>query len=178
MLVRAQPGHPIITIDAVNNYKYRNITHEDQMKKTILATVAAGVALLALAGCQDDAVIASQNISRAADNFEVMRRVVFMNGITDEYMLEVIGLCSLNDRTNSVQVTCKIGNNQFVRHQLGLSDNVTYFAEQLESIDVSVNHYRVTFRPQQIIPDIDLRGSFDDLTTNHSEINKNTGQAE
>jgi hypothetical protein len=143
------------------------------MKLTKILTAAALMgSVLALAACQDDAVIVSHNISRAADNFEVMRRVVFMNGITDEYMLEVIGACSLNDRESSVQVTCKDGNGGFVRHQLGLSDNVTYFAEQLETIDVSANHYRVTFKPQQIIPDIDLRGSFEDLTTNHSEVNQ------
>lgn len=143
------------------------------MKITKIVTAVALVAgAFTLAACQDDATIASQNISRAADNFEVMRRVVFMNGITDEYMLEIIGACSLNDRTTSVQVTCKDANGEFVRHQLGLSDNVTYFAEQLEAIDVSTNHYRVTFKPQQIIPDIDLRGSFEDLTTNSSEINQ------
>ena len=143
-------------------------------RKIVLGAALVG-SVFALAACQDDAQIASQNISRAADNFEVMRRVVFMNGITDEYMLEIIGLCSLDQlpQPNArVQVTCKIGENEFVRHQLGLSDNVTYFAEQLESIDVSTNHYRVTFRPQQIIPDIDLRGSFDDLVTNHSEVNQ------
>jgi hypothetical protein len=144
---------------------------EVDVKKIILGSALAA-SVLALAACQDDAQIASQNITRAADNFEVMRRVVFMNGITDEYMLEIIGLCSINHRQTSVQVTCKIGRNEFVRHQLGLSDNVTYFAEQLESIDVSTNHYRVTFRPQQIIPDFDLRGSFDDLVTNHSEVNQ------
>ena len=143
------------------------------MKLTKIVTAAALVAgAFTLSACQDDATIASQNISRAADNFEVMRRVVFMNGITDEYMLEIIGACSLNDRRTSVQVTCKDANGEFVRHQLGLSDNVTYFAEQLEAIDVSTNHYRVTFKPQQIIPDIDLRGSFEDLTTNSSEINQ------
>lgn len=141
------------------------------MKKLIMGTVLAA-SVLGLAACQDDATIASQNISRAADNFEVMRRVVFMNGITDEYMLEIIGACSLNDRITSVQVTCKDGDGEFVRHQLGLSDNTTYFAEQLEAIDVSTNHYRVTFKPQQIIPDIDLRGSFEDLVTNSSEINQ------
>jgi hypothetical protein len=143
------------------------------MNKLIMGTVLAA-SVMALAACQDDAEIASQNISRAADNFEVMRRVVFMNGITDQYMLEVIGLCSLqqHDAPARIQVTCKIGHNEFVRHQMGLSDNVTYFAEQLESIPVSTNHYRVTFRPQQIIPDIDLRGSFADLTTNSSELNQ------
>lgn len=142
------------------------------MFKRILFSVALIAIALVIAACQDDAQIASQNISRAADNFEVMRRVVFMNGITDQYMLEIVGACSINDRTTSVQITCKDENGEVVRHQLGLSDNVTYFAEQVEPIGVSFNHYRVTFRPQQIIPDIDFRGSLEDLTTNSSEINQ------
>jgi len=39
-----------------------------------------------------------------------------------------------------------------------LSDNVTYFAEQIQSADVNVYNYRVTFKPQSILPDIDFRG--------------------
>lgn len=142
------------------------------MKKLLIVTTIAASAF-ALTAC-NDADIASANISRAADNFEVMRRVVFTNGITDEYMLEVIGLCSLQQHTSParIQVTCKIGEDEYIRHQMGLSDNVTYFAEQLDSIDVSVNHYRVTFRPQVLLPDIDLRGSFDELVENASEVNQ------
>lgn len=145
------------------------------MNKLVAAAVlAAGAAITlgGLSGCAQDAQVASQNISRAADNFEIMRRVVFMNGITDQYMLEVIGLCSLNDRKTSVQVTCKIGDRSYIRHQLGLSDNVTYFAEQLDAVPVSVNHYRVTFRPQSIIPDVDLRGSFTEAVTTTPTVNR------
>lgn len=141
------------------------------MKKLITGTVIAA-SVLALGACQRDAQIASYNLSAAADNFEINRRVVFMNGITDNYMLEIIGLCSIEDQGNQLEVTCKRGQGDFVKHFLGLSDNVTYFVEQLEGLDVSSNHYRVTFRPQQIIPDIDLRGSFQELTTNHSEVNQ------
>jgi len=34
---------------------------------------------------------------------------------------------------------------------------VTYFVEQLEPKNVSVYHYRVVFKPQAIVPDIDVR---------------------
>jgi predicted small secreted protein len=138
------------------------------MKRFMLTAAVIAAAAVTLTAC-NDAEIASANISRAADNFEVMRRVVFMNGITDNYMLEIIGLCSINDRVTSVQVTCKVGEDRFIRHQMGLSDNVTYVAEQLDAIDVSVDHYRVTFKPQAIIPDIDLRGSFDSLINDDSD---------
>lgn len=126
------------------------------MKKLIMAGIAA-LSLTTLAACHDDAVVASYNLSKAADNFEITRRIVFMNGITDSYMLEIAGLCSIEDQINQLEVTCKNGQNQYVKHFLGLSDNVTYFVEQLEPRDVSLYHYRVTFKPQQIIPDVDFR---------------------
>ena len=117
------------------------------------------VALAALAGC-NEADIASQNLSKAADMFEINRRVVFYNGITGNYILSVEGLCSIGnyDKSREVTITCKTGPEVYKKHFLGLSDNVTYFAEQLESKDVSTYHYRVIFKPAVIIPDIDFRG--------------------
>lgn len=131
------------------------------MKKTLLALAAISL----LAGCnEDDAKVASRNLSKAADNFEIGRRVVFVNGITDKYLLEITGLCSLDSGTSakSITVTCKTDKG-FIKHILGLSDNVTYFVEQLKDAKVSVDMYRVTFKPSTIVPDIDIRGS---LTTN------------
>ena len=61
-----------------------------------------------------------------------------------------------------LEVTCKTGNKQYKKHILGLSDNVAYFVEQLEPSNNSAYHYRVTFKPQEIIPDIDFRGSLED----------------
>ncbi|UYE95792.1 hypothetical protein HAAEEKHM_00072 [Sinorhizobium phage AP-16-3] len=131
------------------------------MIKRTLATIAA-VALLA--GCTD-ADIASQNLSKAADNFEVTRRVVFYNGITGDYILTIEGLCSLGnyDTSGELTVTCKTGPKAYKKHFLGLSDNVTFFAEQLEAANVSAYHYRVVFKPQTIIPDIDFRGDAEEL---------------
>lgn len=121
-------------------------------------------ALVALSGC-DDATVASQNLSRAADNFEINRRVVFYNGITGGYILSIEGRCafSVKDTGNKVDVICKTGEREFKKHSLGISDNVTYFSEQLAPADVSVYHYRVTFKPQTILPDIDFRGSTEAL---------------
>lgn len=125
--------------------------------KKILAACAAS--LLLLTGCGStvsDADIASQNLSTAADQFEINRRIAFINGITDEYLLSIEGRCSLKDQVTQLEVTCKIGPDQYKKHFLGLSDNVTYVAEQLDAADVSVFHYRVIFKPQSIVPDIDL----------------------
>jgi hypothetical protein len=129
------------------------------MRKLVtLAVIAA-----ALTGCSRDADIASRNLSNAADMFEINRRVVFYNGINGEYMLTVEGLCSLgnNDRSGQLSITCKVGPTSYKKHFLGLSDNVTYFVEQLEASKASAYHYRVIFKPQSIIPDIDFRAGVD-----------------
>lgn len=131
------------------------------MKKFALAVIATA----ALAGCSRDADVASRNLSRAADMFEIQRRVVFYNGITGGYMLTIEGLCALGnfDAQRQLTITCKTGPDSFKKHFLGLSDNVTYFVEQLEPSKQSVYHYRVVFKPQAIVPDIDLRGNVDEL---------------
>ena len=123
-----------------------------------LVLLALMVIVMALAGCRD-ADVASRNLSVAADNFEIVRRIVFYNGITGDYILAIEGLCSLGnaDQAGELSVTCKTGPTEYKKHFLGLSDNVTYFAEQVEPAETGVYHYRVTFKPSVIIPDIDVR---------------------
>lgn len=118
----------------------------------------AALAMLGLAAC-NEADVASSNLSTAADQFQINRRIVFYNGITGDYMLEIDGLCSLgnHDDARTVTVTCKTGPNEYKKHFLGLSDNVTYFAEQIDPASVDVYHYKIIFRPAQIVPDIDLK---------------------
>ncbi len=135
----------------------------------IIPAILTSVAIAAAAGCVNDAQIASRNLSMAADNFEIMRRVVFLNGITDTYLLSIEGLCSITDQSNQLEVTCQVGETEYKKHFLGLSDNVTYFAEQLDGAQVSAYHYRVVFKPQAILPDIDFRGSGEELLENSSE---------
>lgn len=75
------------------------------MKTKILAVGAAIALALGLSAC-DDAEVASENISKAADNFEIQRRVVFFNGITDTYLLTIEGLCSITDEGAQLEVIC------------------------------------------------------------------------
>lgn len=116
-----------------------------------------------MAGCSD-AEVASRNLSRAADMFEIERRIVFYNGITGAYMLSIEGRCSTEQGASKLAVTCKTGDEQYKKHYLGLSDNVTYFSEQIDAENVSTYHYRVIFKPQVIVPDVDFRGDVDELT--------------
>lgn len=128
------------------------------MKRIVLALFLTA---LTLTGCATEADVASRNVSNEADNFGVERRIVFVNGITDKYLLEIQGLCSLGnyDDEAELSVTCKTGPHSYKKHFLGLSDNVTYFVEQLRPASVSGFHYKVRFRPETIVPDPDLSTS-------------------
>lgn len=127
--------------------------------KKLLAAIMIGATLILGACTEADTV--SENLSKSADSFEVERRVVFFNGITDKYLLTIEGLCSLgnNDGEKKLTVTCKTGEGEYKKHYLGLSDNVSFFVEQTDAENVDPYHYRVIFRPESIIPDIDLQTS-------------------
>jgi len=122
--------------------------------------ILACFALLMLGGCFDnDADVASRNLSQAADNFEIVRRIVFYNGVTNDYMLSITGRCSIGSGTSakSITVTCKRGDGRYLKHILGLSDNVTYFVEQMQDAKVDVDYYRVSFKPSTILPDLRMQ---------------------
>lgn len=125
--------------------------------------IAALVAACALTGCSA-ADTASRNLSQASDNFEINRRITFVNGITDKYLLTIEGLCSIKDSDDDnskgqLEVTCKVGDNSYKKHFLGLSDNVTYVVEQLDAATVDAYHYRIIYRPETLVPDVDLQTS-------------------
>jgi len=129
-----------------------------QVKKLLLVLAALGM-LAGIAGCAHDSDVVSQNLSTSADQFQVLRRVVFYNGITGDYMLTIEGFCALgnNDPPKELTVICKTGDNAYKKSFLGLSDNVTYFVEQLDSANVSKDHYLVIFKPSVIVPDVQVK---------------------
>lgn len=125
------------------------------MKRFLLLLIVGFISVVSFTGCTD-AEVASTNLSKDADQFKIYRRVVFYNGITDKYILEIDGFCSIDvdNQDNQLELTVKTGPNSYYKHFLGLSDNVTYFAEQLESANVSEYNYKVIFKPSVIIPSL------------------------
>lgn len=127
-----------------------------------LAVIALCIsAACALYACdQNDAKVVSANLSQAADNFQINRRIVFYNTNTDTYPLVIEGLCSI-DKGESVEreitVTCKVGADTYKKHFLALSEDLTFFSEQLDPAPANTYHYKVTFKPSVILPSIDIR---------------------
>ena len=123
--------------------------------------VAITGTLMGFLGACTPAQTASYNLSNDSDNFHVMRRVIFVNGITDKYLLSIEGLCSITKDKEDAQleVTCKTGVGEYKKHYLGISDNVTYFVEQMDPASVDTYHYKVQLRPEELLPDVDVEVS-------------------
>lgn len=122
------------------------------MKKTKYLVSALLLVLIFIGGCSSASKV-SHNISKDSDEFRVIRRVVFYNSITDTYLMEMTGNMSVElSRDNVLEVTAKVGPDEYQKHYLGLSDNVTYTIEQIGTSDVSEYKYEMIFKPESIIP--------------------------
>lgn len=127
------------------------------MKKIIAATA---VGILALTGCTTAADRGNENLSRAAENFEIPRRITAINGITDKVLFTVEGFCSYEIPENGTfEAICKNPDGTIERTTLYLSDNVTFVSTQIGGADVDLFKPRVIFRPETIIPNFDLSTS-------------------
>lgn len=127
------------------------------MKRVTAVGAIALLGAVGLTACTTDADVASSNISKSAEQFEVERRITAINGITDAVMLEIEGRCSVETAESmlagGLEITCKIGPNEYTKHFVGLSDNVSYVVQQLETVDVSVYHHRVILKPENPLPE-------------------------
>lgn len=132
-----------------------------RLRNSLAAVATFCVIAVTASGCfggPSDADVAAKNLSTAAEQFEVPRRIVFINGITDKYLFEIDGYCSIDPAgagLHALAVTCKTGPHEYKKHYLGLSDNVTYLVEQTSGTDVSTTQYRVIFKPESIVPNFD-----------------------
>lgn len=126
------------------------------MLKKLALIAALAVPALTLAACQPAAVV-SENISKDADNFQTLRQIVLYNGITDAFIQEVQGYCSIQPGENfHIAVICKTDHG-YIKDMWRIGDNTVVFVHQLDASNVSPNFYKVVLRPTTIIPDIVLR---------------------
>ena len=124
----------------------------------IAVAAAAGLAALTLASCSSPSDVVSENISKEAENFGIARKVTYINGITDKFVFVVEGRCNIDvdEAESQLEVTCRtpLGD---LKHFMGLSDNMTYFVEQLDPARVSQEQYKVYWNPSVLIPDVDAK---------------------
>lgn len=135
------------------------------MKKIVAALAAVLLAITTLSACSSAADTADRNLSKAAENFEVPRRIVGVNTITDTVLWSVEGYCSYETGGDTVDVICategKDRKSHVSRTTMGKADNVTFVSTQLESVQVDFFRPRIIFRPETVVPNFDLSTSRD-----------------
>ena len=127
------------------------------MKKFTKLTIALTMALLLIFSvCSCTAAdTVNHNLSQAADNFQVIRKITVYNVRTDLIVLEMEGAMSLsNSATRELVVTCMTGPNQYKKNYIYLNEYVIYVVEDISGTVTDPYHYKVHFYTP--IPDIDI----------------------
>lgn len=128
------------------------------MKKIIYLLGLLG-SIFILTGCMDDADVVSNNLSKDAGNFKVLRRITFINTITDEVLYTVEGNMAITADVadNQLEITAQTGDDQYQKHFLGLSPTTVYIVEQLEWKETNKYQFKITMKPSALIPDVEVR---------------------
>lgn len=122
--------------------------------KKIICIFLIVTTLFCLASCSA-ADNVNHNLSQAADNFEVIRKITVYNARTDLIVMEMEGYMSLtNNTSNELVVTCKTGQNQYKKNYVYLNQYVIYVVEDITGTITDPYHYKVKF--YGAIPDIDI----------------------
>lgn len=122
------------------------------MRKKLFGIIGL-IGVLFLVSCSDAEVV-TENIKKDSEQFKVLRRVIFMNNITGEYLFQAEGNCSVetNSDAGRLELTCKLGEDKYKVHYFGLSDNTSYIVEQLDWKEENKYKYKIIFKPDSIIP--------------------------
>ncbi len=124
-----------------------------------LALLVGGAVGLSACSSTTAADRANENLSKAAENFEVPRRIIGINGITDSVLFSVEGFCSYETGGGTYQAICKQPDGSIERTTLAKSDNVTIVVTQMQGVHVDLFRSRVIFRPETVVPNFDLSTS-------------------
>ena len=120
--------------------------------------IAILLAVMCMVGCLTGCTAAEDvnyNLSQAADNFEVVRKITVYNARTDMIIMEMEGIMSLsNNSTSELVVTCKTGEDEYKKNYVYLNEYVIYVVEDITGTVTDPYHYKIHF--YTALPDIDL----------------------
>lgn len=131
------------------------------MKKLVILLVVL-VSLFSLSACGSSANRVSENLSKQAEEFKILRDIRVINGITDSLVFQGVGYCSIETSGGTtagmMEVTCKVGENAFTKDFFYLSDNIVVSVVQLEGYDVPQYHKQFVWSAQSLIPILEHEG--------------------
>lgn len=133
----------------------RKNERKKKMKKKIVTILVVMMAAITLIGCETEAQRVSYNLSQEADNFNIVRQLTVINCIEGDVLFQMTGKLSIeaDAADNQLEIIVEDGGT-YVKHFVGLSDNVTYVVEDLNlgANDVAKYKYTLNFNPNMWIP--------------------------
>ena len=119
--------------------------------KKIMFFVVVVLIMIGIGGCSEADKV-SANISNEADNFNVERRLVVMNNMTDTIQFEMTGLMSIHEDGDQLEITVKHDDDVYKKHFVGMSEFTTYICEDTTGTDVSTRNYTLNINPDMLMP--------------------------
>ena len=106
-------------------------------------------------GCNESERV-SYNVSKEADNFNVIRRLVVINGRTDKPVFELVGAFSFElkqtNGTRRIIAVVETGPNEYKKHSVGLPHEAFWSVEDISGASVNKYRYEVNFLPEMLLP--------------------------
>lgn len=123
------------------------------MNKKIIMLLTCMFIILSLAGCTEADKV-STNLSQQADNFNVLRQVTVINCIANDVVFQMTGKMSIKADTSDhqLEVIVENENGTYSKHIIGLSDNVTYVVEDIDTNYVEKYRFVINYNPKMWIP--------------------------
>lgn len=139
------------------------------MKKLFAMVAVVVMLMVSMTGCVDEATVVSHNVSKEADNFNVVRRLTVINTRTDKCLLQMTGKISIEDVENGIAVLVEVDRDKglYQKHWVYLNPNTMYTVEDLNGVSVSKYAYELEFMPQELVP---VRITTNELTQDIEQI--------
>lgn len=139
-------------------------------KAVFFVALMVVVVMFALTGCTGrESEKVSYNISKQADNFNVVRRLTVFNMRTDKCLLQMTGKMSIqNEGHNEISVIVEVDRKKgiYQKHFVYLNEWTMYTIEDITGVQVSKYAYEIEFMPQSLVP---LRVTADELVQDYEE---------
>lgn len=123
------------------------------MKKIIIMLFMSMCIAMSVTGCTEADKV-SANLSTQADNFNVLRQVTVINCIANDVVFQMTGKMSIKADTSDRQLEVVVENEDgsYSKHIIGLSDNVTYVVEDIDTNYVEKYRFVINYNPKMWIP--------------------------
>lgn len=109
------------------------------------------ITFIAMTGCSKASRV-SYNVSREADEFNIVRKITVINGIKGDVLYQMTGKMSIEQEGDQLIVIAVDEKGNYKKHFVGLSDNVSYIVEDVTGTPGIDDQYHIYFNPEMIVP--------------------------